>query len=121
MSASSLIAVSLPEPQSTCSPRPSRAMMLSSPEPPLKTSVPPPPNSPSLPEPPSKITGSVTLAPTAATSLPASRSRTTAEMPALGQSTLCRPGSRTHCGPGPRTTPPKRVKRMVVPVSKAAI
>ena len=57
-SPSSLIAVSLPTPQSTSSARPSREMMLSSPAPPLKTSIPPPPNSPSSPDPPSKMTGS---------------------------------------------------------------
>ena len=59
VSASSVIAVSSPLPQSTRSARPSRAMMLSFPGPPLNVSIPPPPNSPSLPSPPLKMTGSV--------------------------------------------------------------
>ena len=87
--------------------------MLSLLAPPLKMSVPPPPNSPSLPSPPLNNTGIVTLALTAATSLPAPRSSTTEVTSSLRQSTLCESGLSTQSGPPPSETPPKRVKRMM--------
>ena len=62
----------------------------------------------------------MTLALTAATSSPLPRSRRTESMPPpFGQSTLCPSGLTWHGSPPPRSAPPKRVKRMLVPVSNA--
>ena len=121
-SASSEIAVSLPAPQVICSARPSRATMLSSPEPPSKTSIPPPPKSPSLPAPPLRTTVIVSAGLIAATSSSASRLRIDARDAGLGADHRSVP-RRRRCSQAPArsSTPPKRVKRTLSPVSNAAI
>ena len=120
-SVSSEIAVSSPEPQLTCSTLPSRAMMLSLPDPPSKTSKPPPPNRPSSPAPPLNTTVIVSAGLIAATSSPAPRIRSTDDTPDLSQTTLWLPSASSQPSPGPMLTPPKRVKRTLSAVSNAAI
>ena len=122
MSASSVIAVSMPEAHSTDSARLSRATMLSLSGPPSKVSSPPPPNRPSLPLPPLKKTGNLTEAATEATSSPPPRLSSTPDDARLrAVDGTGRPTITVHRMPPPRSAPPKRVKRIDVPVSKPAM
>ena len=85
-------------------------------------SLPPPPNRPSRPSAPLKITGIFSDGLIEATSSPSPRSSTTDVTPDLAQSiVLASLARKLQPGPGPKPAPPKRVKRIVVAVSNAAI
>ena len=122
VSPSSLIAVSWPAPQSTCSARPSREMMLSSPGAAVEDVEPAAAEQPVVAgaavedhrQRDARADGGDVVA-------AAEVEQDGGDRRPSGSRRSARPGSRCTGAPPPRSAPPKRVKRMLVPVSKPAI